>query len=475
MLPHRHSAIRYTLLASLLGLLSACSNGQALESWFAADPKLQENPASSKSSPEKPSNQKQAQLPDNFPQEIPLYPKAQLVEAQPGQARWKSRDRDEAIASFYQQEFQSHNWEMVAPSSQAKENGDNALVARRGELQVKVSFSSSKSLSPTSSSSGNAGKATEFALQYQRNPNFAHSETKKSQESNQTPIASQELKELLLSGESQQTPIASPNTSEPNQEAEKKEPNQTKPTATTSTSTAKFSDLEQVPEQRRKYIQDLATLGVFNATSDNQNKSAASENKFAPYETITRREFARWLVAANNQIYANQPGKRVRPVSEASQPAFQDVSKNDPGFAAIQGLAEAGLIPSRLSGDETAVLFRPNAPLTRKDLIAWKVPLDTRQSLPEASVKAVNETWGFQDTAQIKPEALRAVLADFSAGEQANIRRVFAYTRLFQPDKPVTREEAAAALWYFGSQGEGMSAEEASKMEAPSSQGKDQG
>jgi hypothetical protein len=110
------------------------------------------------------------------------------------------------------------------------------------------------------------------------------------------------------------------------------------------------------------------------------------------------------------------------------------------------------------------VLFRPDAPLTREQLILWKVPLDTRQALPAANLEAVKQTWGFQDAGSIEPKALRAVLADFQNAEQSNIRRVFGYTTLFQPKKPVTRAEASAALWYFGTQGEGISATEALKL-----------
>jgi len=90
--------------------------------------------------------------------------------------------------------------------------------------------------------------------------------------------------------------------------------------------------------------------------------------------------------------------------------------------------------------------------------------------LPSASIDAVKQTWGFQDVSKIDPKALRAVLADFQNGEFANIRRVFGYTTLFQPKKPVTRAEAAATLWYFGSQGEGLSAKEAQQLKDKPSQ-----
>ena len=49
-------------------------------------------------------------------------------------------------------------------------------------------------------------------------------------------------------------------------------------------------------------------------------------------------------------------------------------------------------------------------------------------------------------------------------GDKSNVRRVFGYTTLFQPKKPVTRGEAAATLWYFGTEGEGISAVEAGKL-----------
>jgi hypothetical protein len=232
------------------------------------------------------------------------------------------------------------------------------------------------------------------------------------------------------------------------------------------TSPQEFSDLNKVPQELRTYIQDLAALGVLsvesNATKSNSNNTT---NQFEPNRTITHREYARWLVAANNAMHPNNPSKQIRLAAESAQPAFSDVPKTDPDFPAIQGLAEAGLIPSPLSGDSTQVLFRPDAPLTREQLILWKVPLDTRQGLPAANLDAVKQTWGFQDAGKIDPKALRAVLADFQNGEQSNIRRVFGYTTLFQPKKPVTRAEAAAALWYFGTQGEGMSATEALKLQ----------
>jgi hypothetical protein len=227
---------------------------------------------------------------------------------------------------------------------------------------------------------------------------------------------------------------------------------------TTIFSSGEFTDLAQAPTQLQSYIADLAKLGALRVQSSNAEPESGSGAQFQPNSIATRREYARWLVTANNLIYANQPARQIRLAVASDQPAFQDVPNTDPDFAAIQGLANAGLIPSPLSGDSTTVTFRPDAPLTRENLILWKVPVDRRKALPNATIEAVQQTWGFQDTPQIDPKALRAILADFENGDQSNIRRALGYTTLFQPDKPVTRAEAAAVLWFFGTQGDGLSA-----------------
>lgn len=226
--------------------------------------------------------------------------------------------------------------------------------------------------------------------------------------------------------------------------------------------TIAFSDLTKAPKELQQYVSDLAQLGVLTPASS-KDSQAKDKTLFEPNSVITRRDYVRWLVAANNRLYAAQPAKQIRVSTDAAQPAFQDVPRQDPDFPTIQGLAEAGLIPSPLTGDSTTVNFRPDAPLTREALILWKVPADTRQALPTASLDAIKQTWGFQDAARIDPKAMRAVLADFQNGDLANLRRAFGYTTLLQPKKAVTRAEAAAALWYFGFQGDGQSAQDALK------------
>ncbi|WGT67899.1 S-layer homology domain-containing protein [cyanobacterium endosymbiont of Epithemia clementina EcSB] len=336
-------------------------------------------------------------LPDSFPSEIPKYPQAiiqeitQEITQDNGEVRWKTDEHTEKIKNFYQQQLKSRKWEIIQPFS--SDSQESSLIAQKDNLKIRLSLFPRKSI-------------TEFTIEYKQ--------------ANTT--------KLNNSFSNQPSTFIS------------------KPT--------NFSDLNQVPEALRTYVQDLANLGILTAKENNQ---------FNPNEPITRREYARWLVKAKNKFYQDSPEQQIRLGLKNAQPAFNDVPSNDADFPVIQGLAEAGLISSHLTGDSNTFLFRPDELLTRSDLIIWKVPLDMGKSLPKASIDGIKETWGFQDTTQIGPIGLRGLYADFQNGEQGNVRRVFGYTMLFQPQKTVTRAQAAAALWYFGYQGDGMSAEDVLK------------
>ncbi|MEL6441939.1 MAG: S-layer homology domain-containing protein [Cyanobacteria bacterium J06621_8] len=224
-----------------------------------------------------------------------------------------------------------------------------------------------------------------------------------------------------------------------------------------------FTDLDQVPEPLQQPLKSVARLGILTPYT---GKGNVELTKFAPNEAITRGEYARWLIAANNRYYSDSPSKKIYITAQTNQPAFKDINQQHPDFGAIQSLAEVGLIPSRLTEDSTNLMFRANAPLTREDLITWKVPLDIRQALPKASLQAIEESWGFKDAANIDSAAIRALYADFQNGDRSNIRRIFGYTTLFQPQKTVTRAEAAVSLSYFGFQGDGITAREILDSEA---------
>ncbi len=236
-----------------------------------------------------------------------------------------------------------------------------------------------------------------------------------------------------------------------------------------------YVDIDKAPEEIQPYLVDLIDLDLLKTTpsakSADGKTQAVPADQFRPNQVITRREYARWLLATNNRFYAEQRSRKIRASVSSSTPTFKDVPTSDPDFGAIQGLAEAGIIPSPLTGSSTELAFRPDAPLTRKDLILWKVPLDTRSPLPQATPAAVEQAWGFQDAAKIPARSLQAVLADYQNGDLSNIRRALGYTTLFQPDKAVTRAEAAAVLWRYGNSTEGITAEELRNPQAARQEG----
>ncbi|WP_297048585.1 MULTISPECIES: S-layer homology domain-containing protein [unclassified Thermosynechococcus] len=219
-----------------------------------------------------------------------------------------------------------------------------------------------------------------------------------------------------------------------------------------------FTDLDQAPPPLQPAIRDLAELGVLSTTGD----------RLQPNTPISRAQFVRWLVTTYNRFYADRPARQIRLGSRNDTPIFQDVPRDNPDFPYIQGLAMAGFLPSPLTGD-TSTLFRPNAPLTRETLLQWKVPLDQQGRLSPSTIDRIQQTWGFKDSQRIAPPAINAVAADYLAGDLSNIRRVWGETLLLQPQKPVTRAEAAVALWYIGNGTEGLSAAMVKQAPSPAS------
>ncbi|KAH0896969.1 hypothetical protein HID58_046537 [Brassica napus] len=154
------------------------------------------------------------------------------------------------------------------------------------------------------------------------------------------------------------------------------------------------------------------------------------ESDARPYDLCTRREFARWLVSASNVLSRNSASK-VYPamyIENVTELAFDDITPEDPDFQFIQGLAEAGIISSKLSNHNI-----------------WKMALEFRQ-LPEADSKKLYQLSGFVDIDKINPEAWPALIADLSAGENGITALAFGRTRLFQPSKAVTKAQTAASL-----------------------------
>ncbi|XP_008778820.2 uncharacterized protein LOC103698557 isoform X2 [Phoenix dactylifera] len=170
------------------------------------------------------------------------------------------------------------------------------------------------------------------------------------------------------------------------------------------------------------------------------------EDDVQPGDLCTRREYARWLVAASSSL-SRYTCSKVYPamyIEKVTELAFDDVTPEDPDFATIQGLAEAGLISSKLSSQDS-VLFSPESPLSRQDLVSWKMALD-KKLLPLVDRNLLYQCSGFIDIDKINPDAWPALVADLSAGDRSITAFAFGFTRLFQPNKPVTKAQAAVAL-----------------------------
>uniref|UniRef100_A0A0E0KLY6 SLH domain-containing protein n=1 Tax=Oryza punctata TaxID=4537 RepID=A0A0E0KLY6_ORYPU len=173
-------------------------------------------------------------------------------------------------------------------------------------------------------------------------------------------------------------------------------------------------------------------------------------------DLCTRREYARWLVVASNCLSRNTSSK-VYPamyIENVTELAFDDITPEDFDFPFIQGLAEAGLISSKLSRSDMNVpqdvdnlhnLFSPECPVSRQDLVSWKMALDKRQ-LPEVDKISMYKASGYMDVDKINAAAWPFLVADLHAGDQSITALAFGFTRLFQPDKPVTKGQAALAL-----------------------------
>ncbi|KAD1196179.1 hypothetical protein E3N88_43165 [Mikania micrantha] len=200
------------------------------------------------------------------------------------------------------------------------------------------------------------------------------------------------------------------------------------------------------------------------------------EGDVLPGDLCTRREYARWLVSASSALSRNTLSK-VYPamyIENVTDLAFDDITPEDPDFSSIQGLAEAGLIASKLSQrdmnisnlDENPLYFFPESPLSRQDLVSWKMSLEKRL-LPEADRMILQQVSGFIDIDKINPDAWPALIADLSAGENGIVSLAFGYTRLFQPDKPVTKAQAAIAL-ATGEEASDIVSEELARIEAES-------
>lgn len=203
-------------------------------------------------------------------------------------------------------------------------------------------------------------------------------------------------------------------------------------TAATSTNTGEIGTYADIAGTfGEKEIQDLINVGVFKVENKN----------FEPTKPVTRGEFCKWLVESNNII---RPKKYfIRTADPGSASSFTDMTDADPYFKYVQGLADAGW--SVGFPDKT---FRPTAILTREQMIAIKNPIDWNSE----QYNGYEKQWS--DGNKINPHFLKQMsteaFAYYQCKHQNNWARLYGATKVCQPQKPVSRAEAAACVWSIG-------------------------
>ncbi|XP_048318659.2 uncharacterized protein LOC107429578 isoform X1 [Ziziphus jujuba] len=177
-------------------------------------------------------------------------------------------------------------------------------------------------------------------------------------------------------------------------------------------------------------------------------------------ELCTRREYARWLVRMNSLLESykylafRSPKHRITPsvsLSGSINAAFNDISVEDPDFGSIQALAEAGVIPSKLSKysydglrEQEDVCFFPDRFISRQDLIDWKAQLE--YDFVPGMIQMSTTKVGFMDVKEIAKDVSPELYADMLAGDRSILRKVFGQIKRLQPKKPSTKAQAAVAL-----------------------------
>ncbi len=202
------------------------------------------------------------------------------------------------------------------------------------------------------------------------------------------------------------------------------------PTATAAVPVQHVSFTDINGDFGQQQIQDEAALGILDSTS----------GTFKPNAPVTRAQFVRWLVKANNIYFKDAISKQIR-LAKTGPALFVDMPVSNPDFQYVQGLANAGYV---IGIDKKH--FAPNRVLTREELLAIKAPVDEGGNITaEPGMKMYLQN--FSDADQINPHYMSAIHEDESVRTTRNIARIWGTLKALSPKKPVTRSEAAIAIW----------------------------
>ncbi|WHX47637.1 S-layer homology domain-containing protein [Paenibacillus woosongensis] len=140
---------------------------------------------------------------------------------------------------------------------------------------------------------------------------------------------------------------------------------------------------------------------------------------FAPKQPMTRAQFLTTLVRL----------LRLTPV-QAKVPAYSDVASSSWYYGYIQAATEIGLASGTGAGT-----FSPDRPLSRQEAAAWIVRAFKQQP---SSATALSP---YRDQSEIAPWALPYV------NTVTKLQFMGGYERMFQPNQPLSRQEAASLLY----------------------------
>lgn len=176
-----------------------------------------------------------------------------------------------------------------------------------------------------------------------------------------------------------------------------------------------------------KKVQELVKLGIL---------PKGTHSKFLPGATLTRGDFVTWLVRSNNVL---QPKHQIRLAEPGTAPSFKDMSGKEPSFPYVQGMKDAGWSIGFEDGT-----FRPKAAITREQMIGIKACLDADKDLTKTYYSEV-KNWG--DWQSIDKRYFGPMCYEAMFTNNGNWQRVFGATKVCQPQKAVTRAEAAVCVW----------------------------
>jgi hypothetical protein len=185
-------------------------------------------------------------------------------------------------------------------------------------------------------------------------------------------------------------------------------------------------------------IDQLALLHVFDGIEG---------PAFEPNKPVLRREFVRWLFAANNVIQ-DEDAKKVRPAPPGEPAFFKDVPDSDKDFTPIQGMQDSGI--SVGFPDQT---FRPDQPVTREQALA--LALGVNCSYDGNWSKTPNQAYEHLPAWKDKDSVSKSYAPIIATCAMQNVTggivgRVWGKTTVFQPQTPLTRGEAALMIWQSG-------------------------